>query len=266
MRGDGGSRHPLPCKARERGPRGGRERQAQVVLSDSTKIHDTTIAIVDCETFLMEQLLAILDTLGVALDWIVTKSGLVTSLAAATGAIVAILSYRKWHPENIGKRKIELAEEIIADFYQARDVIAWARFPGGWSSEKSSRAVSVEESEDEKNAKDSYFRTVDRLVQRAELFSKIQSKKYRAMAYFGVQAKEPFEDLGKIYAEVLSAAGKLVRHYTSDGTLPKTWSAWEKTIGWNEEDAGADSPDSVEVRMNAVIQAVESSYGKWLMR
>jgi hypothetical protein len=43
---------------------------------------------------------------------------IVTAIAAAIGTGVAVLGYKKWQPESVGKRKIELSDEILADFYE----------------------------------------------------------------------------------------------------------------------------------------------------
>ena len=185
-----------------------------------------------------------------------------TALAAVTAAIVAVLSYRKWKPESIGKRKIELAEEILADFYQAKDVIDWARLPSGWSSEGEKRKRPEDESEEEGRARDAYYRTIHRLVSHAELFSRLQSRKYRAMAYFGNEAREPFEEMGDIHARIIAAASNLVRHYRAEGELPANWEAWEETIGWQTE----GRIDAMGDKVNAVIAKVEASYGTWLSR
>ena len=79
------------------------------------------------------------------MDWSIVDAilnslaALLTGIAAIVVAFVAVLGYRKWHLESIGKRKIELAEDIPADFYKARDVIRWACFIGGLEGEGKSR-------------------------------------------------------------------------------------------------------------------------------
>jgi hypothetical protein len=37
--------------------------------------------------------------------------------------LLAKAGLEKWRRETIGKRKVELAKEVLADFYQARDII-----------------------------------------------------------------------------------------------------------------------------------------------
>lgn len=190
-----------------------------------------------------------------------------TAAAAATGATVAVLGYRKWMPESVGKRKIELAEQTLADFYQARDVIEWARFPYGHNETGRPRKLQAEESDDERGMRDSYYRTIQRLSRHADLFARLQARKYQAIAFFGSTARQPFEELASIHARVFAAAGNLVRYYKSEGDLPKRWPEWETTIGWLSVDGGGNEVhDTVAEELNALIARVEAHYGKWLLR
>lgn len=186
----------------------------------------------------------------------------ITALAAFTGAAVAVLGYRKWKPENIGKRKIELAEHILADFYQAKDVVEWARLPSGWSTEAEKRKRPADESDDERAARDAYYRTIHRLVSNAELFSRLQSRKYQAIAYFGETARQPFDEMGDIHSKAMAAASNLIRYYKADGELPENWDTWEETIGWQTE----GRQDTIAQDLTTLIAKVEATYGTWLAR
>ena len=53
--------------------------------------------------------------------------------------VTIILGVYAWRREFIGRRKIELAEDVLARFYEARDAIARIRSPFGTSSEGSER-------------------------------------------------------------------------------------------------------------------------------
>ncbi|WP_404294276.1 hypothetical protein ACD578_28705 (plasmid) [Microvirga sp. RSM25] len=127
--------------------------------------------------------------------WIAGKAPVGTAGAAVVDADIAVKGYHKWLPETVGKRKIELAEDVLADFHQVRDIIAWARNPGGFGGEGGTRLSAEGEDPDEKSMKDSYHRTRERLHAEAEVFSRLQSKKYRAIAYFGPDGAKPFQDL-----------------------------------------------------------------------
>ncbi len=70
------------------------------------------------------------------MDWAVfgevvkVLGSVATAGAAWFAATIAYRGLNKWRAETIGKRKAELAEEVIADFYEARDIIIAARSPG----------------------------------------------------------------------------------------------------------------------------------------
>ena len=54
----------------------------------------------------------------------------VTAGTAVCGLIIARAGLNRWHRETIGRRRIELAEEFLASFYRARDILRWARAKG----------------------------------------------------------------------------------------------------------------------------------------
>lgn len=60
-------------------------------------------------------------------------TGLIRNVLVIIASIVAIYGIRAWRREFIGKRKIELAEEVLALFYETRDIIRYIRDPGGFS-------------------------------------------------------------------------------------------------------------------------------------
>lgn len=199
----------------------------------------------------------------VAIRWLATTAPLLTSIAAVTGAVIAVLGYRKWLPEIVGTRKVELAEYIISTFYQARDTIAWARFPGSWGNESNTREASGLESWQEKVIKDAYFLPIECLQAQSELFSGLRSKKYRAMAYFGPEAAKPFDRLKSVHSEIMTAASMLIRTYRRDDRTARSHERWLEKIGWNDESGSAIS---LSKEIDSIISQVERFYGQWLMR
>ena len=54
---------------------------------------------------------------------------LLRDLSLLIGIWVAIYGIDSWRREHKGKREIELAEDVLALFYEARDAIKYMRFP-----------------------------------------------------------------------------------------------------------------------------------------
>lgn len=194
--------------------------------------------------------------------WVAAKAPAITALAAGVGATVAVLGYRKWHPESVGKRKIELAEDILADFYRSQEVIRWARFPGGFAGEGETRIAPANETPHEKELRDGIYRTIERLHAERELFTGLQAKKYRAMAYFDKHAAKPFDDIKRIHGDVVRAATMLLRHAGNELAPEKLQDEWETTIGWR----GFSETDQLSNDLEAIVRDVEDFYGAWLMR
>lgn len=200
-------------------------------------------------------------------DWLSTAFEASKALAAVTGAVVVVLGYRKWKPESIGKRKIELAEQMLADFHQARDVIDYARTPTGVSIESDQRKPARGETSDERRKKNAYFRTFQRLKAYEDLFARLQTRKYQAVAHFGNGARNQIEAIGEIHARVLAASGNLSRYYRSDGDLPDSWDEWERTIGWLQElPDGKQQHDEIAGQLQSIVDEADKFYGEWLMR
>ncbi len=147
------------------------------------------------------------------------------AFAVIVGVFIAVKGINAWRDEMVGRRKAELAEEILAAFYEARDVIKWARFPGGYKGEGETRPPIDGETEEQAQARNTHYIPVESLNQNKELFSKIQSHKYRFMAYFGEEAEKSFADMKSIHSQILVAAGSLIRteHYLwTTGEIPSS--------------------------------------------
>ena len=126
-----------------------------------------------------------------------------TAGAAWFDATIAYHGLNKWRAETIGKRRAELAEEVLADFYQARDIITAARSPGSFGHEGSARQRAVWENEDDARKLNAYFATTERLENKAEFFAQLRARRYRFMAHFCRTAAKPYDELFKIRAEIL---------------------------------------------------------------
>ncbi|MFH1548479.1 MAG: hypothetical protein ABID32_04115 [Candidatus Omnitrophota bacterium] len=133
----------------------------------------------------------------------------IKDLSIVIGLWVLFYKIAAWHLEHRGKRNIELAEETLSLFYEAKDVIMWIRYPGSFVNEIDSIKQETSESEAEFNARKKASIVFVRYNQNKELFNKIHSIRYRFMAQIGKEKAKPFNDLNQIIKEIILAARQL---------------------------------------------------------
>jgi hypothetical protein len=154
---------------------------------------------------------------------------------------------------NDHKRRVELAEEVLSDFHEARDIILAARMPGSLGSEGDSRQKSPIETEGDTRTLNAYFTVAERLSKKTEFFAKLESRHYRFIANFGAAAAEPHTVLRKIHGEILVGVRMLLMtHHQRDlGTAPASIEHWQKVI-WEMSD-----DDPIRQRLNSMVEAIE---------
>lgn len=138
---------------------------------------------------------------------------IIQSVSIIIAAWSVIIGVNAWRREYVGKRKLELAEEVLSLFYKSRDVIRAIRNPGSSIGEGSTRNASPNETPEEKRIYDQAYVTHERYAKQSELFSKLYSMRYRYMAMFGRDSAKPFDDLAMVIAEILSAADTVVYYW-----------------------------------------------------
>ena len=106
---------------------------------------------------------------------------------------------------------MELAEEVLALFYQARDVIQAIRSPMCYVGEGETRKPAPGERPEDKKALDQAFVLTERYNRHIETFSRINALRYRFMAQLGVDAAKPFDELNSIVNELLLASRRMAR-------------------------------------------------------
>lgn len=182
--------------------------------------------------------------------------GIVTACTAIWGVMIARAGLHKWRKETIGKRKAELAEEVLADFYQAYDIIDAARSPAAFGGEGESRKKEEWENENDTRTLNAYFVVLERLSNRSEFFAQFQARRYRFKALFGDEAIKPFNEFFHIRSEIIVAVRMLIMTYRQrrDGSLPKDIKNWEETIGWRVEEE-----DVILTRLKAIVDTIEKT-------
>jgi hypothetical protein len=178
-----------------------------------------------------------------------------TAAAACTGAWIGWRGLTKWRAETIGKRKAELAEDVIADFYEAKEIILDARIPGSTvPDEGHTRPTMEDETPEETKQYNAYSYVVERLAKRSELFSRLQARKYRFVAHFGVTAAKPYDDLGDILGEIRTAVHMLIATHKF-GQTPDRENQYRK---WFTTISGGPDEDEIPRRLDTIITAIEA--------
>jgi hypothetical protein len=184
---------------------------------------------------------------------------IINTIAIIAASGVAIYGINAWRKEFQGKRKIELAEEVLALFYEARDAISAIRSPLGFQGEGSTRKPQEGESPQEKQARDKAYVVYERFEKRQEVFNKLHSKRYQFMARFGTEQGKLFEDLRHIIIDIHCAAGELSEIWCEvpcddedKKTLREQKKELEKIIWYH------GSSDTIVPRLEKIISDIEA--------
>jgi hypothetical protein len=176
-----------------------------------------------------------------------------TAGAACFGAYIGFRGLEKWRAETIGKRKAELAEEVLADFYEAREIIQTARLGMSFGQEGNTRQRGQGETESDTRTLNSYYAVAERLSKKADFFAQLESRRYRFMAHFGLEAAQPYTILRELHGNILvSVRMLLMTHQERNlGTNPESIRQWRNSI-WEMSENG-----ETRQRLNAMIEAIE---------
>ena len=185
---------------------------------------------------------------------------LLKDVSVLVASAVAIWGITAWRREHVGKKKLDTAEEMLSLFYQARDAIRDIRSPGSFTSEASGRARHPNEGDDDARIRDMAYIPVARYQRQSELFGKLRSLRYRAMAQFGTQIGKPFDDLDTVVREILAATATLTNLWRNLGAPDNTGRNLElqrrlEARIW----AGAtvDGPDEMAVTIDGIVDEME---------
>src|SRR5271169_357821 len=101
------------------------------------------------------------------------------SVSVIFACLSIILGVDAWRREYIGKRKIELAEDVLTLFYQARDAIRRIRNPFGHQGEGQSRKPGEYETPEQKEFRDNAHAAFERYEKERDVFNKLDVIRYR---------------------------------------------------------------------------------------
>ena len=190
------------------------------------------------------------------------ESATLRDISLIIGIWVSIYGIDSWRREYIGKRRIELAESVLAMFYEAKDVISYIRSPFGFEGEGSSRKKKESETPEEAKLLDQAYVVFERYDKTKDVFNKLKSVRYQFMALHGTSAIKPFDELNKIVNNIFFAARMLSTFWLRQGRVPMEEEQFEKhikdmhkyeAIFWDE----FDENDSINNKLSDVIKSIE---------
>ena len=195
------------------------------------------------------------------MEWLQT----IRDLSILLAAVMAAYGFDSWRREHTGKRRIELAEEALALFYEARDAIAQIRNPGGFGDETKDVVRDEGESQETFQARKNASIVFVRYNAHKELFGKIYALRYRFMAQIGPESSKPFDDLHKVVSEIFLAARMLARlwprdHHANPEAIAKHIADIEKyeAVFW----AGMADEDKITQKVDSAIAHLEATCRK----
>jgi hypothetical protein len=184
----------------------------------------------------------------------------IRDISLLLGIWVAIYGIDSWRREFKGKRQIELAEEVLALFYEVSDAISHIRAPASYSTEyEAQRAPDESEAnfEARKRASVVYYR----YNQHKELFGRLHSLRYRFMATFGTEKASPFESIHKAIHEINVAARMLSLlwardYFPTNEARQQHYAMTEKheKIFWYQGD-----DDSFQKKVDGIVKEIEKT-------
>lgn len=190
------------------------------------------------------------------MDWIEAAATIVQAIAVTAAGIAAVWGLTTWRHEMTARRRAELAEQTLAMFYEARDVIAWARTPTNLGGEGASRERKLSEADDEALLKNAIYVPIERINRRAEFWGRFEASRYAFMAVFGAEAANPYATVIHAKNRVMLSASMLVqtfdRHEPTRENLQSLQNEWNSNIGWRLTDS-----DEIRRQINNAVSAIE---------
>lgn len=185
------------------------------------------------------------------------------SASIIIASFVAIYGITSWRRETKWRRKYELAEEVLALFYECREKYAIIRSPFSTTDEGKSRKRADNETHTESELWDRAYVFFERYEKVKSSFIKLSSLKYRFITHFGKETEEPFLELTRITNTILSAARRLGYQYwprqgkgfMNDADFQKHLEDMQKaeSIVWSD----FSEPDEINGRINRCVERIE---------
>ncbi|NIY89978.1 hypothetical protein [Vibrio campbellii] len=197
---------------------------------------------------------------------VITLLGKTIAVISACWAIVSGIG--AWKREFIGKRRIELAEEALATFFEIKDAVAFIRSPFSSTGEGESRVVGECETPEETELLNRGHIVFERYEKRREVFARFETLKYKFMAAYGAESEDIFKDTNKTVNTIFHSVRQLATWYwkrqgntkMSDVEFDKHLEQMRKHEDvfwdtWEDDDVIRKQLQSVQVKLDKVVES-----------
>lgn len=187
------------------------------------------------------------------MDWPAILTGtkdVVTACAAAFAAYTAWRALNRWQSETIGKRRLEVAGDALAAFYQMREIIKAVRAPliEGWEMKPAEDASSS-------ICQSPYHAILNRLSRHSDNIGAFFSKKHIFSATFGPEYEDAWNDINGVLIKINVAADMLIsnegRRVTRDDPSAELYLDLRHVLARTRED------DEIEALVDAATVKIE---------
>lgn len=174
------------------------------------------------------------------------------SISVIAAALFAIAGLDAWRRQMVGKRQMEVAEQMLSAAYRYRDAIRWIRNPGAYGTEGSSRPREQYEDEATATKLNTYFVPLERIQKEKDTLEETIQVTYLARVYYSQAVVDAFLQMKRALDQVTVSARMLLQ-VAGLGVEPKNQHKWEADI-WE----GAEEPDPLKKQIDGAIAVIEA--------
>lgn len=158
---------------------------------------------------------------------------------------------------SLAKRRAEVAEKILSNFFQVKRAFEVVRSPMIWAEE-----MVEEEGVAEDVVRNDGYSVIRRARQYEALFSEVEAARFTFGALFGQPATAPFDVLIRSYNQVINAARDLLRYRNQldqpelEGHIRAMRRAAFSSVAFGEN--GEEIPDQIAANVRQAVAEIEA--------
>jgi hypothetical protein len=183
---------------------------------------------------------------------------IVKSIGVIIASGVAIWGINSWRREAKWKRKYELAEEVLANFYEAHQAIQIIRSPFGFGHEGSSRPKQENETKEESQIYNQAYVSRERFERNKKSFEKLQALKFRFITLYGKEYEQHFDKFNQTVNKIFFASDQIAMvrlgQYGDDKEFIRDTMKESREILYSR----TTKEDKIELELEEAIKAIET--------